>query len=53
VATPSRWWGRATRGPTSGAGWARPWPTVAEELLDAFLTTDPDPGEADEIAKLT
>jgi ribose 5-phosphate isomerase B len=28
-------------------------PTVAEELLDAFLTTDPDPGEADEIAKLT
>lgn len=27
-------------------------PTVAEELLDAFLTTDPDADEADEIAKL-
>jgi ribose 5-phosphate isomerase B len=27
-------------------------PTVAEELLEAFLTTDPDPSEADEIAKL-
>ncbi len=27
-------------------------PTVAEELLDAFLTTDPDPGEQAEIAKL-
>ena len=26
--------------------------TVAEELVDAFLTTDPDPGEAEEIAKL-
>ena len=26
--------------------------TVAEELLEAFLTTDPDPGEADEIAKV-
>lgn len=27
-------------------------PAVAEELLDAFLTTDPDPDEAPEIAKL-
>jgi len=27
-------------------------PTVAEELVDAFLTTEPDPDEADEIAKL-
>jgi ribose 5-phosphate isomerase B len=26
--------------------------TVAEELLEAFLTTDADPGEADEIAKV-
>ena len=26
--------------------------TVAEELVDAFLGTDPDPDEADEIAKL-
>ena len=26
--------------------------TVAEELVDAFLTTDPDPDEAEEIAKL-
>ena len=26
--------------------------TVAEELVDAFLTTDPDPGEAAEVAKL-
>jgi ribose 5-phosphate isomerase B len=26
--------------------------TVAEELLDAFLSTDPEPDEADEIAKL-
>ena len=25
---------------------------VAEELVDAFLTTDPDPGEAAEVAKL-
>jgi len=28
-------------------------PAVAEELLDAFLTTDPDPDEAPEIAKLS
>jgi ribose 5-phosphate isomerase B len=27
--------------------------TVAEELLEAFLGTDSDPDEADEIAKLT
>ena len=26
--------------------------TVAEELVDAFLTTDPDPAEAAEVAKL-
>jgi ribose 5-phosphate isomerase B len=26
--------------------------TVAEELLDAFLTTDPDPDERAEIGKL-
>lgn len=28
-------------------------PTVAEEMLDAFLSTDPDPDEAEEIAKLS
>lgn len=27
-------------------------PDLAEEMIDAFLTTDPDPAEADEIAKL-
>ena len=27
--------------------------TVAEELVDAFLSTDPDPDEAEEIAKLS
>ena len=27
-------------------------PAVADELLDAFLATEPDPDEADEIAKL-
>ena len=27
-------------------------PTVADELLDAFLTTDPDPTESDTIARL-
>lgn len=27
-------------------------PTVVEEMLDAFLATEPDPDESDEIAKL-
>ena len=27
-------------------------PTVAKEMLDAFLATDPDPSEADNIAKV-